>query len=167
MRTGRPEHLPGFNYVGLRRYFLTFCTDARRPHFRDRAAVDIACREILRSAETERFAVIVYCFMPDHLHLLVEGLTANADALRFIARAKQYSGYRFSRDTGGQLWQRYGFERILRNEDATHSVARYILENPVRARLVQTPEEYPFSGCPAYSIAAVLDAVAWKPARSG
>jgi hypothetical protein len=30
--TSYPEHLSGFDYVGVHRYFLTFCTFERRRH---------------------------------------------------------------------------------------------------------------------------------------
>jgi REP element-mobilizing transposase RayT len=42
---------------------------------------------------------------------------------------------------GDRLWQRYGFERVLRDDEATLDVARYILRNPVRAGLVDVPED--------------------------
>ena len=67
--------------------------------------------------------------MPDHLHLLVEGLTDGADCRAFIQRAKQFSGFYFKKAHGKRLWQRYGFERVLRNDEFMLSVARYILEN--------------------------------------
>ncbi|HYN10753.1 MAG TPA: hypothetical protein VES67_25440 [Vicinamibacterales bacterium] len=37
------------------------------------------------------------------------------------------------------------FERVLRHDEATPQVIAYILENPVRAGLVQDPAEYPFA----------------------
>jgi putative transposase len=101
--------------------------------------------------------------MPDHLHLLVSGETPDADCKRFIARAKQYSGYYFARQYGGPLWQRYGFESVLRKEEATIAVARYVFENPVRARLVATICEYPYLGSETFSVEDVIDAIA----RSG
>src|SRR6185503_12001212 len=110
-------------------------------------AVDLVLSQIQRATSEERFALIAYCFMPDHVHLLVEGQVDDSDALRLIRAAKQYSGFYFKQRFGQQLWQRYGFERTLRDDEATLSVARYILENPVRARLVRNPEDYPFSGC--------------------
>lgn len=167
MLTNRPERLRGFDYVGFHRYFLTFCTFRRRQTFIDEPAVSLVRGEILRAAEREQFAISAYCFMPDHLHLLIEATAETADARRFIARAKQFSGYAWSTRTGSPLWQRYGYERVLRNEDATTGVARYILENPVRARLACSPAQYPFSGCPGRSMSAVLDAIAWSPPRSG
>ncbi len=97
--------------------------------------------------------------MPDHVHLLVEGQNTEADCRRFIARAKQFSGFYYAKTFGGRLWQRYGFERVLRHEEHTLVVAQYIFENPVRAGLVEQVEQYPFLGSAAYSVAAILQAV--------
>ena len=96
MLTGNPGHLETFDYVGLQRYFLTFCT--------------------------------------------------------------------FKQRFGKSLWQRYGFERVLRNDEPTLGVARYTLENPVRAGLVTCAEEYPFAGSLVYPIAEILAAVQMMPA---
>ena len=98
--------------------------------------------------------------MPDHLHLLVEGMSDASNALTFINRAKQYSGYYFKQAFGTRLWQRYGFEHTLRDDEAALSVARYILENPVRAGLVDRVQDYPFCGSAMYRLEDVLDAVA-------
>ncbi len=53
----------------------------------------------MRAASENEFDVIAYCFMPDHLHLLVEGKSDRSDGKPFIARAKQYSGYYMLRVT--------------------------------------------------------------------
>jgi len=97
--------------------------------------------------------------MPDHLHLLVEGTGDDSDCRRFIKSAKQYSGYYFEKDFKQKLWQRYGFERVLRDDEATVVVARYILNNPVRAGLVADPRDYPFTGSEKYSVDEILEAV--------
>ena len=97
--------------------------------------------------------------MPDHVHLLAEGKAENSDCLRFIARGKQFSGYHYKAKFGHRLWQRYGYEHTLRSEEAAISVARYILENPVRAGLVARIDEYAFSGSSVYSLEQILDAV--------
>ena len=97
--------------------------------------------------------------MPDHLHLLVEGLSDVCDCRRFIKSAKQYSGYYFAKEFGHKLWQRYGFERVLRDDEATLAVARYIVRNPLRAGLVADVRDYLFLGSEAYSVDEILDAV--------
>jgi putative transposase len=157
--TGKPEHLKTFDYLGLYRYFLTFCTYQRRPAFVTVDRVEVVCTQIQRTAAAGRVAVLAYCFMPDHLHLLVQGLTDDADCRRFIARAKQFSGFHYQKVFGQRLWQRYGFERTLREHESTLSVARYILENPVRAGLAKNAADYPFLGSSTHSVVEILEAV--------
>jgi putative transposase len=152
-----PGHLRAFDYVGLHRYFLTFCCHSQQTRFRDRAAVDLVLSQIRRAARDEQFAILAYCFMPDHLHLLMEALADQSHGLKFIARAKQFSGFSYRKERHQALWQRYGYEHVLRDDEKTRVVARYILENPVRAGLVKSPEEYPFSGSDTHSVQEVLE----------
>jgi putative transposase len=159
MHTGKPGHLQAFDYLGQHRYSLTFCTHARRALFTTRERVDLVLGQILRSAHEQAGEILVYCFMPDHLHLLIEMHRESSDGLRFILRAKQFSGYHYQQKFGHRLWQRYGFERVLRNEEDTLEVARYILANPVRAGLVTCAEEYPFSGSQTHTVKEILDEV--------
>jgi putative transposase len=163
MRTRNPGHLKTFDYLGQHRYSLTFCTDRRQNLFTRKEVVDLALEQIARGATECGFEIIAYCAMPDHLHLLVEGQRADSDAKRFIARAKQYSGYYHKRAHGASLWQRYGFEHVLRDEELVLVTAKYILENPVRAGLVERVEDYPFVGSMVYSLNDLFEAIA----RSG
>ena len=108
-------------------------------------------------------AIVTYCFLPDHLHLLVEGLSESTACLAFISRAKQLSAFHFKKAHGKRLWQRYGFERVLRDDEPTLSVARYILENPLRAGLVERVEDYPFLGSLTHPLSEILEAVQMMP----
>ena len=111
------------------------------------------------TAKAEGFAVIAYCFMPDHLHALVEGITEVADLREFLRIFKQRSSFYSKRATGIELWQRGYFERVLREEEDTFAVARYLLGNPVRSGLVESPGEYPFLGSLTMSVRALLESV--------
>jgi hypothetical protein len=82
-----------------------------------------------------------------------------SDCKRFIARAKQYSGYRHAAMFNERLWQRYGFERVLREDDTTSVVGRYILENPIRAGQVARVEDYPFVGSFVFTLKQLLDSL--------
>jgi hypothetical protein len=57
------------------------------------------------------------------------------------------------------LWQRYGFERVLRNDEQTLVVARYILENPLRNGIVACVQDYPFVGSTVFKVSEILEAV--------
>lgn len=88
-----PHHCSSFDYHGRYRYALNFTTLERRRVFVDAASVSLVWTQIVRACTEESVEVIVYCFMPDHLHLVVEGLSDTADCKGFIKSAKQYSGY--------------------------------------------------------------------------
>ena len=144
--------------MGPHRYFLTFCTHHRRCYFVATAIVELTRTQILRAAVEQTFAVIAYCFTPDHLHLLVQGDAEGADLKQFIRMSKQYSAFYVARSLESQrLWQRFSFERVLRSNEETWSVAKYIVNNPVRAGLVSHPAEYPFWGSAWYSREELLE----------
>ena len=97
------------------------------------------------------------CFMPDHLHLLVEGQSESSDLIRFAYLAKQRSAFTYRRLCKGCLWQKGYFEHVLRDDEITQVTAKYILENPVRGQLVDEPADCPFSGSLVYSQKQLLD----------
>jgi putative transposase len=157
MRPRYPRHLPAFSYVGFHRYSLTFCTANRAHTFNDGASVSAVVAQILRPAGEEGFSVIAYCFMPDHVHIVVEGVTEQSDLKKFIRRAKQYSGYEHSQRTGQRLWQRYGYEHVIRDGESLSRLIRYVIENPVRASLGGHPRDYPFLGSGLYTLTELID----------
>ena len=107
MRTGRPQRLGQFDYLGPHRYFLTFCTEGRARLFDHGDVLWLVHAQILRAAVQGEFDVLAYCYMPNHVHLLVEGVADGSDGRDFIKRSRQYSGYAFARAYGRRLWQAY------------------------------------------------------------
>jgi len=142
MRTNYPHHLPAFDYRGFHRYFLTFCTDKRAWIFVSDDVVDLAWTQFLRASRDDSMAILACVFMPDHVHLVTEGEAEDADLKQFITRAKQLSGHRYAQARRARLWQRYGYEHVLRNDEPTRAAMAYVLENPVRARLAASVWEY-------------------------
>jgi REP-associated tyrosine transposase len=100
--------------------------------------------EILQAGIAREFAVLAYIFMPDHLHLLVEGQTAEADFRAFMRYLRRRTALAYRRLTLGELWQDGYYERVLRQDQATSLVITYMLENPVRAGLVSNAVDYPY-----------------------
>ena len=89
-----PPTSPGFQLVpGHSADFLTISTHARARHFTDPAVVTLVLLQFLQAAASEGFAVIAYCFMPDHVHLVVVGRSATSELPRFVKLAKQRSGF--------------------------------------------------------------------------
>jgi putative transposase len=125
---------------------LTFCTFERRPCFSAALVVERVAGEILRTAAERAFQVLLYCFMPDHVHLLVAGGSSDADLPSFARVSRGRASMVFRRLRGGTLWQRGYFEHVVRDDERLDVIARYIANNPVRASMVRTSGEWPFTG---------------------
>jgi len=89
--------------------------------------------------------------MPDHLHLLMGGRD-RSDLREFMKDFKQVSAYNYKKEFNETLWQRSYHEHVLRCEEAVEDIAEYILNNPVRAGLVQDLRQYPYSGSSVFNI---------------
>jgi putative transposase len=89
----RRPRLKSFDYKGIHRYFVTVCTHERMPLFANDEIVTVSLEALKRTSEEWGFKVWAFCFMPDHVHLLVEGNRADSDLRRFISAFKQKSGY--------------------------------------------------------------------------
>jgi REP element-mobilizing transposase RayT len=83
--------------------------------------------------------------MPDHLPLLLEGLTGRSDLRKCIKDAKQRTSYQAIRLGLGRLWQSGYHDRIVRQDEDLARYADYIVQNPVRAGLVQRASDYPYA----------------------
>ena len=151
MHTRRPARLRHLSYLGCQRYSLTFCTDWKRKWFENADAVALVLSQFLRVADKEGFSILTY-FMPDHVHLLVEGLRDDSDARKFIIKSKQCSAHAYAQALAKRLWQPFGYEHVLRDDEDVKVVARYILENPVRAGSAKTVLAYPFVGSQVYDL---------------
>ena len=158
MTRRRPPRLGLSLYVGVQRYFLTFVAKTVSVGSQTPDARADLLKELARTSGVHGFAVVVYCLMPDHLHAVVEGLRNDSDFFSFVRAFKQHTAYAYKRRVGERLWQSSFHDHALRGNESTQAVVRYVLENPVRARLAKSPCEYPYSGSLVYSKEEV---VAW------
>ena len=111
-----------------------------------------AFREIqLHTLARYRLMCLAYCLMPDHLHVLWAGVSPESDQHLAAAFFHKYLGLVLR--TRKRAWQKQAWDVVLREEDrqrdALNQTIYYIAENPVRAELVEQPEDWPWSGAQA------------------
>jgi putative transposase len=87
-----------------------------------------------------------YCLMPNHVHLLLQ--TSEVPLAKFMQGLQQSYTQRFNRVHGqvGHLFQGRYKAIVCERDEYLLTLIRYIHLNPVRARLVDDPETYPYSG---------------------
>jgi putative transposase len=131
-------------------------TDADYALYRDLLA------ENCRAAEV---AVWAWCLMPNHVHLIL--VPSDPDGLRrALARVhRTYAGViQARRQRSGHFWQgRFG--AVAMDEQHLAAALRYVSLNPVRARLVERPQDWRWSSTRAHLRGKHDGVTALKPVR--
>ena len=160
----RNIRLPATEYIGKKTHFLTLCCASRAVHLSNPRLCKWLLSLLAEESSTAGFLIPAYCFMPDHLHLLVEGISSVSNLLAFIKVFKHKSGELFHHKTGRILWQKKFYDHILRSSDSLGAVAWYIWLNPVRKGLAAKAGEFPFAGSfTDLNPFCVRPGGAWKP----
>lgn len=124
------RNLPHWRLTGAT-YFLTWRLHQAQtdltPGERDRVV------SALRHFDGERYTLLAYVVMNDHVHVLVR--PHGGHRLEQTTHSwKSFTANRMQKESGrvGAVWQDESFDRIVRDEDEFWEKARYILDNPVK-----------------------------------
>ena len=123
-------------------YFVTFCTADRKPILAH-AAVHTALRQYAAKAEPRGIAVGRYVIMPDHIHCFIRMAPQHTlgTTVRMLKRALSVA---ISEPM--PHWQPGFFDHLLRHRASYSEKWDYVYQNPVRAGLVERPEDWAFQG---------------------
>jgi REP element-mobilizing transposase RayT len=124
----------------------TVCAHHGAPFAADGIA-SMVCDNVEFYCNKLRFRLYGYCLMPDHLHVLQSPEESGVDVSRWMDLFKSYTTNRFMK-VGGKppLWQRSWHDHVCRESETAETVLRYIVDNPVRAGLVESWTEWKWTG---------------------
>lgn len=93
--------------------------------------------------------VLAYCLMPNHVHLvLAPGASESLQRALKPLHSRYAQRIHRSRDWRGHFWQGRYFSSML-DEPYLWAAIRYVERNPVRARMTERAENYPWSSARA------------------
>jgi len=127
-------------------YFITTTTEGRNPVFADDKYALILWDVINNQRKRNRFYLLGFVIMPDHLHLVV--VPRGGIKTSFIMQEIKKGGARLinrSRKWKGKLWMKEYYDYVIRDEADLVEKINYIHYNPVNKGLVENEEEYSFS----------------------
>lgn len=122
-------------------FFVTSVTAQRMPIFRKETNANLLIETLAHYRDQGKFLLHEFVVMPDHIHVL---LTPAPEIS--LERAVQFikGGFSF-RLRRGLVWQASFSNHRVRDFDDYEKHREYIWMNPVRARLSERPEDYPYS----------------------
>lgn len=133
------NHTPPF-WIDVRgaRFFITICLGDRRiARLCEGTAPSTILNSMRHYNNMQRWWASVAVVMPDHVHLICS-FPEGASISKTVKDWKHWNATQLKIN-----WQTNFFEHRLRNEDQYIEKGEYILENPVRAGLVDRWEKWP------------------------
>jgi putative transposase len=140
-----PVHrtVPGASY-----FVTTKCWEGRSV-FQVTETAEILLNTIFHYRDSGAYLLHEFVIMPDHVHLmLTPGVQSSLE--KAVQLIKGGSSHRIHQESGGrmEIWQVGFHDWTVRDMDDWNAKANYIRMNPVKARLCERVEDWPYSsGC--------------------
>jgi putative transposase len=152
---GTPPRLPIlFQRFDAPLYFVTFNTLLKRPLLAN-DHIHAAFRSYAERGLKFNVATGRYVLMPDHIHVFVRigrDMTLRrweSGLKKCLANVLSTLGHQPTMIPGVKLksfWQPGFFDHLLRRDESYAQKWDYVWRNPVRAKLVERPEDWPYQG---------------------
>ena len=117
---------------------------------------DVVTQEIHHHDE-QLYDLDAFCIMPNHMHLVFTPLSKDDDSYHSLSKIMQTvkgrSTYQSNPllDRKGVFWQHENYDHVVRDEAEWRRIILYVLNNLVKAGLVQYWQDWPWSYC-KYSV---------------
>ena len=127
-------------------YFATTDTWERHALFINTSLANIVVEQIANCRDRGYYRLHAFVLMPDHLHVLItpSDETTIEKAMQMIKGGSAHQ-MGIERPQQFPIWHRGFHDRWIRDAEQFWKAKSYIEQNPVKARLAEKPEEYPWS----------------------
>lgn len=117
--------------------------------------------EKFKQYDGQYYHLLAYTIMSNHFHLLIDtsiqlnnlpkGTLPNNKNYTPLSKIMQFikggSAYQINKllNKKGTFWQHESYDHLVRDEQEQSRIIQYILNNPVKAKIVEKWQDYPFS----------------------
>jgi putative transposase len=105
----------------------------------------------LHRGDGRQYDLLAFCIMPNHVHAVFAPLRkgdGSYHSLSSIMRSLKGRSARYANlvlGRRGTFWQHENYDHVVRDEQELSRIIAYVLGNPVKAGLAQTPAEWQWS----------------------
>jgi putative transposase len=126
-------------------YHITSRGNERKPIFHAKTDYE-RFKSYLKEAK-ERYGYVLHCYvlMTNHYHLIIETPQGNMSQVMHYVNASYTNYLNKKRQRSGHLFQGRYKAILIDHTNYLLELSRYVHLNPVRAHLVERPEEYTYS----------------------
>jgi REP element-mobilizing transposase RayT len=108
--------------------------------------IAIVVQDALRFFDSQRYLLAAWCIMPNHVHVVFSPLPPHSVS-EILKSWKGFTARRANQllNRNGPFWGVESFDHLIRSPEYFEQFVSYVHNNPVKAGLCRTPEDWPYS----------------------
>lgn len=131
-------------------YHITSRGDDRKRIYHSEADYNKFLEYIQEAKKKYAFFLYAYCLMSNHYHLLLETTHANLSQIMHYINGSYTTYYNIKRNRCGHVFQGRYKSIVVDKDSYFQELSRYIHLNPVKAKIVKSPQEYRWTSYGGY-----------------
>ncbi len=166
LKQKQPEGFADLIRIEQKKYFKLFDEALEKvnhgPTWLKQPAIATEIIKQIEKYDGKWYDLLAYCVMSNHVHIIIDTRTQLATSpveyeislanyiqvdkimKRIKGASARYSNLTLNR-TGQPFWQRDYFDYFPRNQKELGRIINYVLNNPVKAGIVENWQDYPFT----------------------
>jgi putative transposase len=134
-----------------RRYFGHFDEYLDRvkesPHWLSEPEVANIMAEAIKYQDGKQYILNAFCVLPNHVHMMINVQRSNASLYKILQKLKSYTAIQANKilHRNGAFWHHESYDHVVRDGSEFERIVWYILQNPVKAGLCKTWEDWKWS----------------------
>lgn len=141
-------------YLEDRRFFGkwdTILDQGKGPDWLQNPEITKLVADAMRFFDGKRYALLAYCIMSNHVHVVFTPLLKTEDAYYPLAQImhtmKGYTAVQANRllSRSGDFWLHESYDHCVRNEAELERIVAYVVNNPVKVGLVSDWQAWPWT----------------------
>ena len=132
MRAVKSIRLKDYDYSSDGFYFITICTNYRKPYLTGRSKEIVAQSIEQLPRKIRGVRADYYQIMPSHIHVILILEECQLGLSEIVRRLKAIT----SKRVGFRIWQPNYYEHVIRGDKALANIREYVQNNPLAERLL-------------------------------
>ncbi|OIJ21714.1 transposase [Anaerobacillus alkalidiazotrophicus] len=144
---GRPKRI----WIPHMFYHIVCRGNRRDPLFRDGNDFIAILYMFEKVYEKIPYELVSYCLMTNHFHLLLRSQEEPISKVMALVNKRYANYYNTKYKLTGHVFEKRYFSEMVKDTTGMLTVSRYIHLNPIKAKMVKSPEHYPWSSFRFYA----------------
>ncbi|MFW6118373.1 MAG: transposase [Chloroflexota bacterium] len=132
MRAIKSIRLKDYDYSSDGFYFITICTNYRKPYLTGRSKEIVAQSIEQLPCKISGVKADYYQIMPSHIHIILVLEECQLRLSEIVRRLKAVT----TKQVGFDLWQPNYYEHVIRGDKSLAKIREYVQNNPLAERLL-------------------------------